>query len=296
MNNLFIVGVGRSGTSLLQSMMDSHSRISFLPETQFVRTYLRNSEGGSLIDKGEIERVISQGKIAERIPDSRIEASLEKLDERSTFKTFYEQLLKANGESAELSYYGDKDPRLLDYIETIARNFPKARVLHIYRDPRDIVLSKIKADWSKSRSYWMHAIIGQAQITNGRKKGKEYFGDNFIELQYEELINYPERTLKQICEKLEIEFEDQMLEYQNSSKRLVSTNELQWKKETFKPLIKENVEKWRRELSGFKIWVIENLSPTWFGSLNYKRSEMGLLSWAFRPVTFFLSLLYRSRL
>ena len=48
---IFIIGVGRSGTSLLQSMLNSHSKIAFTPETHFIRSYMssnidikRNSE------------------------------------------------------------------------------------------------------------------------------------------------------------------------------------------------------------------------------------------------------------
>ena len=43
MKRLFIVGVGRSGTSLLQSMMAAHSKIVMMPETSFVRRYLVTS-------------------------------------------------------------------------------------------------------------------------------------------------------------------------------------------------------------------------------------------------------------
>ena len=37
---IIIVGVGRSGTSLLQSMLNTHSRIAFLPEIKFLRRFL----------------------------------------------------------------------------------------------------------------------------------------------------------------------------------------------------------------------------------------------------------------
>ena len=37
---IFIIGVGRSGTTLLQSMLHSHSEIHFSPETHFVKRFL----------------------------------------------------------------------------------------------------------------------------------------------------------------------------------------------------------------------------------------------------------------
>ena len=37
---IFIVGVGRSGTSLLQAMLNAHSKITFTPETHFIKSYL----------------------------------------------------------------------------------------------------------------------------------------------------------------------------------------------------------------------------------------------------------------
>jgi len=39
---IFIIGVGRSGTTLLQVMLNSHSKIAFLPETHFFRFYISN--------------------------------------------------------------------------------------------------------------------------------------------------------------------------------------------------------------------------------------------------------------
>ena len=41
---IFIVGVGRSGTSLLQSMFASHPEVKFIPETAFIRRYVLNGE------------------------------------------------------------------------------------------------------------------------------------------------------------------------------------------------------------------------------------------------------------
>jgi len=49
---IFIIGLGRSGTSLLQSILNAHSEIAFLPETHFLRKYVFP---GKLKNKSDVE-------------------------------------------------------------------------------------------------------------------------------------------------------------------------------------------------------------------------------------------------
>ena len=56
MEKIFIVGVGRSGTSLLQSMLNTHSKMSFIPETHFLRKYVFKSS--VVVDEKNIDSII----------------------------------------------------------------------------------------------------------------------------------------------------------------------------------------------------------------------------------------------
>ena len=56
MRNLLIVGVGRSGTSLLQSMLAAHSGIVMMPETSFIRRYLIRDLWSGKLD-GNLEKL-----------------------------------------------------------------------------------------------------------------------------------------------------------------------------------------------------------------------------------------------
>ncbi len=176
------------------------------------------------------------------------------------------------------SWFGDKDPNLIDYLPALATAFPRARVIHIYRDPRDVVLSKTKAAWSAGRPYWQHALIGELQLRRGREAAREYFRGRCAELAYEDLLADPETTLRGMCEEVGLPYDPAMLAYTDTARELVADSERSWKKETFRPIQKNNVRKWEGNLTDDQVGLIEHLSTTCFEELGYRRSVM-LFRW-----------------
>src|SRR5690606_3195892 len=132
---------------------------------------------------------------------------------------------------------GDKDPRFLDFIPQLYKFFPHSKVIHIIRDPRDVTLSRTKADWSKHWPFFMHPIMYNAQLERGRTLGKSLFKSNYLECYYEDLITSQEEVLKTISNFLKVDYNPSMLNFGESAKKLVDQSEMQWKKETLGPLL-----------------------------------------------------------
>ena len=61
-----------------------------------------------------------------------------------------------------------------------------------------------------------------------------------------------------------------MLQFINSSKALVDQSEMAWKKETLKPLVRNNSGKWNNQLSSFQAAFAEAVSTTYFSKLAYQ--------------------------
>ena len=296
---IFIIGVGRSGTSLLQSILNSHSKISFLPETQFLRSYVFKKNVS--INKSNYKEIISQFEQDPRFsrlnicPKIVIEKSKNMIDVYRNITNFY--LKNKNKE-----IIGDKDPKIIENIEVLNYFFPNSKIIHIIRDPRDVVLSRTKAKWSKKYPYFIHSIIYYLQMTLGRKMLYKYFNkNNFYELKYEDLIKDPNYELKKICNFLEVEYENNILNYYNSSKELVSKDEFEWKKETFNPVDNKNSNKWKKEFNFFKILIIESICYTHikenFYNENYKLLPVKFLFISiFRPLLFVILLFYKIKL
>lgn len=256
---IFIVGVGRSGTSLLQSFLNAHPDIAFTPETQFVRKYLAKGDLKKKIEANPstfFTDLLSKDKEFARASMPATEIVTEsKVNVVDVYQTFLGKYTAAKGKSIA----GDKDPRNLDLIETLYKYFPQGKVIHIIRDPRDVVASRMKADWSSKTPFLLHPMMYNAQFHRGRRIGKQYYGDNYFEIKYETLIAEPESSLKEMCRFLGVEFAPSMLNFAESSKELVSESEMQWKKETLGPLLSKNSGKWRKTLSASQIHYVQTL-------------------------------------
>lgn len=88
---------------------------------------------------------------------------------------------------------------------------PTAKILHIYRDPRDVVVSLMHQRWApstvKETALWYNSIISHwFSIRTTLPAG------SYLECRLEDLVNHPERTLRAICQFTEIPYDDILLE------------------------------------------------------------------------------------
>lgn len=267
---IFIIGVGRSGTSLLQSMLAMHKDICFLPETKFLRKYLFQNRIASKIQKKGFKKFAAQ--LGEDRSFKRLHIDVTQLVDHANFTVLdiFHQIAGIYLSRKKKRLVGDKDPRNLDFLESIFHHFPVAHVLHIIRDPRDVVLSRTKADWSKKWPFFMHSVLYNTQMVRGRDKARKVNQGQYLEIFYEELIAHPERVLNNITTFLELKYEPSMLNYQSAAKELVSESEMQWKKETLGPLLSNNKEKWKAAFSNYQITMIERICAPALKALPYK--------------------------
>jgi hypothetical protein len=294
-NKLFLIGVGRSGTSLLQSMLNAHPEVAFMPETHFFRNYVASRKTKNRLEKKGTKYIL---EFLKRDPNfSPVQSILEEIEEPTTasdikLEALQQRIWQRYLNQKQKGIIGEKDPRNIDYIPAIYKYFPDSLLIHLIRDPRDVVLSRTKAAWSSHRPYWMHALIYKAQITRGRKQGKKYFPDNYYELFYEDLINQPEKELRKLCAFLRIDYNEKMLDFKSSANELIKESEISWKKETLGPLLNENLEKWKSELTYNQLFVIETVCRKEIKQWNYRFSDQyQRKSWKKFPQTVFLSIL-----
>jgi hypothetical protein len=263
-NITFISGVGRSGTSLLQSMLNVHTKITSIPETQCFRNYVLKNKIEHL-GKESIKELIARDQ---RIGRSTVDTA-EILEGVDSSRAFYISMLNKYLEIKNKEIIIDKDPGFIDFLPQLKENFPKGRILHIIRDPRDVVLSRTKADWSKHWPFFMHAVMYNTQMEYGYANGKGLFKERYFEVHYEDLLAHPKQVLSQTCEFLGYHYEENMLQFNKTSSELVDQSEMQWKSETLQPLISTNKEKWKKDLSKKQIYLIERVCSQIFKKYPY---------------------------
>lgn len=274
---IFIVGVGRSGTSLLQSMLHAHPNISFLPEIHFFRRYIASTYSRFKYEKLGVKKF--QSKIADDNEFERAGMSANNVLEpfmdggqKFDLVRVYNRLLNLYRARKGVDAVGVKDPRLIDYLPQVKQAFPGANILHIIRDPRDVVLSRMNANWSAGRPDWLHALTYRAQIKRGHTIGGRLFGAQYMEVHYEELLAEPERILQDLAEHLGVPYSNDMLAFQSSAEELVHESEYSWKKETMGPLLRDNSGKWREGLSGWQVCLTEQICNKAFECFGYERA------------------------
>ena len=275
---VFIVGVGRSGTSLLQSMLNAHPDICFPPEINFIRRYLvkdvlyaswRNNGFNEVIEHLKGDKYIARLGL-----DANDLSALKKQFENdfSSVRLYLSLLRLYASKKGNIKWIGDKDPRSVEFLPVIHRHFPEANVIHIIRDPRDVLVSKKKAAWSQGQSFFHHIFANRIQLKLGRRDGKRLFQERYFELSYESLIRAPEAELSNLCRYLRIPYNPCMLEFADSSKDLVSQEEMQWKKETLGPLLKNNAEQWKKELNKWEIILTEQACSEAIDTIGYQHT------------------------
>jgi hypothetical protein len=256
---IFIIGVGRSGTTLVQGILNAHPEICFPPETHFITNYFYKDKELFENFRTFKEKVLNDKNFKRMSID--INRILERAEENgfASKKLFYYNLLKEVKNKAKKNMVGDKDPKNIEYVDIIKSIFPKSFLIHIIRDPRDVILSRKNARWSMNRPLIFHILIYKIQLALGKVRGKITFGKNYIEIKYEDLITFPERECKKVCNFLNVKYYKNMLNYSKQSKMIVSQEEYQWKKNIFKPIMSDNFNKWKKYLTKYELLIIEYL-------------------------------------
>lgn len=218
----FIVGRGRSGSTLLRTLFDAHPNVCIPLESRFVQ-YLYYQyhtvenwtidlviEAVDKLSRGFEPLTIEKENVLELIKDCQ-----DTLDFSVVCKAIY---LSTSSEYSkkEITYIGDKNPRYSFFIPQLIKIFPEARFIHLVRDYRDHVVS-MKRSFKKINESGYTPIIITRWIHYNRQieKYKKLYPQKFITIRFEDLIEKPEDSLKEVCLFLNLNYDKQMLEYTN---------------------------------------------------------------------------------
>ena len=214
----FVVGVNRSGTTLLRMMLDAHPELTIPPETHFVPELIEEAEAGAPTPEMLLATITSQREwgdfgLTEEELLKRFEA-FEPLTAGDALRSFYE----AYAERAGKPRWGEKTPIYVKSMRAIQSALPEARFVHVIRDGRDVALS-IRDRATKEHPIDRIAERWVRRITRAHEQARRL--DHYLEVRYEALILDTEPTLREICEFYELPWDDAVLDYhERSAQRL----------------------------------------------------------------------------
>ncbi len=208
----FIVGVGRSGTTMLRLMLDAHPDLAIPPETHFVPDVIEAiDDGGGPEQALEVMRSVRQWGDLHMEPEEvreRLEA-VSDWDAGNALRAFYAIYSERQGKPR----WGEKTPAYVRKMRRIEKALPEARFIHVIRDGRDVALSR----WKRTLGEGKRAPAGQVaegwerRIRRAQKQGKRL--GHYMELRYEDLVTDTEPNLRRIAEFIELDWDPVMLRY-----------------------------------------------------------------------------------
>ena len=282
----FVVGMNRSGTTLLRMMLDAHPELTIPPETHFVPDVIKTFKR---TDKTTPADVLGAMKSAREWGDfdftdiemlGLLRDRGRKLNAGEALRAFYEAYAAREGKPR----WGEKTPNYVGKMQQIQRALPEARFIHVIRDGRDVALSVLDrtvrdltaADVAKR---WKRKI---QKARDSAPKLRHY-----TEVRYEDLILDTEPSLRRICEFIELDWDDAVLDYhERSSSRLEEMKralpadghsaELDVERRmathamTTKPPDADRVSRWKREMSEDDREAFEEVAGTLLSNLGYE--------------------------
>lgn len=236
---LFVVGMPRSGTTLIQGILCNTKKYFPMPETHFfVRAaYNLPEKNLSKADRKRIQRKL--------LTKSRIKLDQEFPDNLNTQKDIFEYLIDQFNTHGLPSFL-EKTPRHVFFYSKILEYYPDARFICMVREPKNVVSSQI-INTDKPKKSVIRLSILYNKIADVILKIKNH--DNVLLIKYENLTNESESTLRNICNFLNISYDTKLFQNIAAPPGIVSEHEF-WKQKNIKmnSIQKNNPDKWKNVL------------------------------------------------
>ncbi len=221
---VFLIGFPRSGTTLLDQILSSHSGIVCLEEKEHFSDALA-------------EVLVTP----ERVWDiSALSAA-----EIARVREGYWRRVEAPAGALVI----DKFPLNIVVLPLIKRIFPDAKIIFALRDPRDVVLSCYQQRFGMNAAMAQFLELGRAAAYYGQVMGlfelcRERLSPDLHQVRYEDVVADLEGAARGLCAFLGVAYEPVMLDYRATAlKRDIATPSA---RQVIEPLYNRSVGRWRR--------------------------------------------------
>lgn len=223
---IFVVGQPRTGTTLVERIVTSHSQVHSAGELRQFGACLRR-----LSDyEGEGRDSAALVRAAAGIDPARLGAAYLMTTER------------LRGTAPR---FVDKLPTNYRYLPLILAALPRARIIHLRRDPMDACFASFKQLFADAypHSYDQQEMARHhARYFHLMETWRERFGERFLEVDYEAVAADPEPHARRLIEFLELPWEDACLAFHESATAVTTASAVQVRQ----PAHTRSVGRWRR--------------------------------------------------
>lgn len=260
---VFIGGAGRSGTTLLRVILDSHPHIACGPELKIL----------PLISAWWHE---CQTKYS---PFLRNYAVTDR-DTNALFATLILGILDKYRLQQGKQRIAEKSPNNISAFFPLHNLFPESPLIHVIRDGRDVIASLLTMDWKTAdgkplaytrdpvaaAQYWVNCIRAGQQFRDALPAGQS----TYMEIRYEEMISAPETTLKALFAFIGEPWSDAVLSFHNHQRDLAGESSAA---QVSQPIYPTAVQRWRKDLTAQQLQQIKPIITDTLVALGYEKNH-----------------------
>jgi protein-tyrosine sulfotransferase len=256
-------GCGRSGTTLLRMMLDSHRRICCGPESSLFR-----------------RRAIDTRWLADRFGFSHDEVRAIH-DSAVSRPAFIEGFAALCMRKAGKARWAEKTPRNISRIEVIFRCFPAARFVHVLRDGRDVACSL--------RTHPRHKVVNGQLVPTGIRKpiagcarrwardlegSRRWWGDpRFMTVRYEDLVLNARPALEGLVKFLGEDWDEGMLAHAAADSPFRDATRFAQNPEALGAVSTASLSRWQRDLDERDKRIFKRIAGPLLVELGYARDD-----------------------
>jgi tetratricopeptide (TPR) repeat protein len=220
---IFIVGLPRSGTTLAERMVASHTQVRSIGETFFLPIALCRQSGAVSATQPSAAEIRALGA-----------ADMDRLA-----RLYLEFVRYKLGDEP---YFIEKLPENFLYLGFVATAFPNARIVHLQRHPMDVCFAMYKQPYF--RFAYSLDDVGRFYVAYARlmEHWRSLLGVRIIDVQYEDLVVDPEHQVRRLLEHLGLGFQAACLapEENDASSRTASRIQIR------EGIHRRSVGRWKR--------------------------------------------------
>ena len=188
----FIVGCGRSGTSILRGVLNDHPSLAIPLEALFIADYLR------VADRIPLEQLKALLLREPELAEWGIRIQADQIGNCGSIAEVIARVHEIYAQAHGKPNWGQKTPRLVRNHKLLRTHFPGARFIHMVRDPRAVVSSLVRSEVHRS-TVW-HATKRWITDVEAGLNLERNFEEGVLRVRYEDLVTDPDAELQHIFE------------------------------------------------------------------------------------------------
>lgn len=269
---IFLVGMQRSGTSLIRTVLSNHSNIGIPPrgELQFFANWFNKygdiadtknfkTFANTFFEKSKFQYLgISSENVLKRFEDKDV-----------SYTNFFTSIMEEYAHHHNKRRWGEKSTTHIEHLPTILQNYPSAKYILIIRDPRDTYLSY--KNWDKKNSEFSPKQWSLYWNNNYLKALKVFFDyqTKFYLYRHELFVNNPSGEIKKILNFLQEPFEPECLNIANAKWEQNSSYG-----DRSSQISSNSAGRWQDKIRVDELYYIEKHCEILMFLLNYESSEI----------------------